>query len=326
MKHWTNKHINWPRVVGRCFCRHGIAAIIILALGSMMPRNASAQMKPGQVDIFMGVDFNYRDMYMNGRVFDFLVNLTPSVKWRLPYRWEVAGQVFIPVINQYGHDYKYIRPNIVSVSKQFAFLNRLRLKLSGGLFSFYRYGFDAKAMLIANRWLAFTGQVGFTGYCSMVDGWHASQLDRLTFLAGPDFWIAPWNSEIWVRGGRFTYGDYGVMAEGFRHFRHVSVGLFAGYGNLTKENAGFKIVVMLPPYKRTRRTVNFRPASNFKVTYRNDANMYGLREYATDPEQNERTSWFDRDMLPWGTDTMEPDFVYREKRQDAVKEAADSLK
>lgn len=304
-----------------------IAAVLTIFLtGIAQP--LKAQMKPGQVDIFMGVDFNYRDMYHNGRVFDFLVNLTPGVRWRLPHRWEVAGQALIPIVNQYGHDYKYIRLNIATLSKQMAVGNRLRLKFTGGLFTYYRYGLDVKAMLIANRWLAFTGEVGYTGYCSMVDGWHASTLDRLTFLAGPDFWIAPWNSEIWVRGGRFTYGDYGVQAEAFRHFKHVSVGIFAGYSDIAKENAGFKIVVMLPPYRRTRRKVNFRPASNFRLTYRNDANMYGMREYMTDPEQNERVSWFDPDMLPWGTDTMQPNyqFQYKESDSNAGKEAADSIK
>lgn len=300
--------------------------LLPLAMALLFLFPAKAQMRPGQVDIFMGVDFNYRDMYHNGRVFDFLINLTPSVKWRLPHRWEVAGQVMIPVLNQYGHDYKYIRLNIATLSKQLSVGNRLRLKLSGGLFSFYRYGLDAKAMFIANKWLAFTGQVGFTGYCSMVDGWHASTMERLTFLVGPDFWIAPWTSEIWIRGGRFTYGDYGVQAEAFRHFRHVSVGAFVGYSSIEKENAGFKVVVMLPPYKRTRRRVNFRPASNFRFTYRNDANLYGLREYATEPEENERTSWFDPDMLPWGTDTMQPDYVYSDPKSKAEKEAVDSIK
>lgn len=28
--------------------------------------------------------------------------------------------------------------------------------------------------------------------------------------------------------------------------------------------------------------------------------------YMTDPEENERTGWFDRDLLPWGIDLKQP--------------------
>ena len=138
-------------------------------------------------------------------------------------------------------------------------------------------------------------------------------MKRLTFLAGPEFWLGKWNSQIRIKAGRFIYGDYGVTGDVFRHFKHTSVGLFASYSDISKKNAGFKIVIALPPYKRTRRKVNFRPASNFRLTYNLGTNYYATRQYFTDPEQNERDGWFDRDMLPWGSDTMKDDFLYQEK-------------
>lgn len=70
---------------------------------------------------------------------------------------------------------------------------------------------------------------------------------------------------------------------------------------------------MLPPYKRTLRKVNFRPASNFRITYNNQADEYANKGYFTDPEQNEREGWFDRDLLPWGPNTMPADFTIKEK-------------
>ena len=105
------------------------------------------------------------------------------------------------------------------------------------------------------------------------------------------------------------------MGEGFRHFKHVSVGVYASYSDKGKENAGFKVVMMLPPYKRVARKLNIRPASNFRLTYSVEANNYMNRTYNTDPEQNEREGWFDRDLLPWGTDTMPPDFTIRERKE-----------
>ena len=71
---------------------------------------------------------------------------------------------------------------------------------------------------------------------------------------------------------------------------------------------------MLPPYKRAVRKINIRPASNFRLTYSVEGNGYANCTYFTDPEQNEREGWFDRDLLPWGTDTMTPDFTFKRRK------------
>ena len=75
---------------------------------------------------------------------------------------------------------------------------------------------------------------------------------------------------------------------------------------------------MLPPYKRKHRKVNIRPADNFRLVYNVEAGYRGLRKYHTDAEENERTGWFDRDLIPWGTDLMEADFKYEdtEKKEE----------
>ena len=101
-------------------------------------------------------------------------------------------------------------------------------------------------MVIINRWLAMTAQIGLTGHCYLGNGWTASTMKRISAIAGPEVYLRPWDTQIALRGGRFVYGDYGVELEGFRHFRHVSVGVYGSYSNKGKENAGFKVVVMLP--------------------------------------------------------------------------------
>lgn len=282
-----------------------MAILVVLGMGSVC---GHAQSKTSSVDVFMGADFNYRDIWYNNRVYDVLVNLTPGVRWNMGERWEIAAQALVPVVNQYGDRYKKIRMNMAVVSKQAAIGGFWKTKVSVGLFRSERYGIDWKNMLIVNEWLAFSAQIGLTGYCSMADGWEASTMKRLTAQVGPEVYLKRWNTQITVRGGRYAYGDYGVVGEAFRHFRHVSVGVYASYSDIAKEDAGFKVVMMLPPYHRKQRKLNIRPASNFRLTYSVEANEYATRTYATDPEQNEREGWFDRDLLPWGTDTMEPDF------------------
>ncbi len=292
----------------------GVLARVLFLLSLCVPSGMLAQDRSGTVDIFMGIDFNYRDIYFNNRVYDVLVNLTPGVKWNMGHRWEVAAQAIVPVFNQYGDRYKRVRLNMAVLSKQLAIGRHWKMKVSGGLFGSERYGLDVKNMFVFNRWLAATAQVGLTGYCSMAAGWEASPMERLTAQVGPEFYLPKWNTRISVRGGRYVYGDYGVTGEGFRHFKHVSIGIYASYSDRWKEDAGFKVIVMLPPYKRSARRVSFRPASNFRQSYSVEANGYANRTYFTDPEQNERTGWFDRDLLPWGTDTMDPDFTIKERK------------
>lgn len=288
-------------------------------LALLFPLASNAQMKAGQVDIFMGVDFHYRDIYLNGRPFDFLINLTPGVKWNLGNRWEVAAGALVPILNQYGSDYSQICLNNLTVSKQFAALSRLKVKASAGIFGGYRYGIDAKAMLIVNKWLAFTGELGVIGFIQASKTWKMSAMKEVVGMFGPVFYLGRWNTEISAKGGRYIYGDYGFEAQCMRHFKHVTVGIYGSYSEIVKENAGFKVIVMLPPYRTKRRKVNFRPASNFNITYRTEADLYSNRRYLTDPEENERQGWFDRDLLPWGQNTMAPDFVYKnEQPADSV--------
>lgn len=289
-------------------------AIIMMVL--MAGVRLSAQDRAGTVDIFMGADFNYRDIWYNNRVYDVLLNLTPGVKWNMGHRWEIAAQALLPVVNQYGDRYKKIRLNMAVLSKQLSVGQHWKMKVSGGWFSGERYGIDWKNMFILNPWLAVTAQAGLTGHCSMAAGWEASTMKRWTAQVGPEIYLHRWNTQISVRGGRYIYGDYGVVGEGYRHFKHVSVGIYASYSDKGKEDAGFKVIMILPPYRRSARKVNIRPASNFRLTYSVEANEYANRIYFTDPEQNERESWFDRDLLPWGTDTMVPDFIRKEKKED----------
>ena len=287
-----------------------LIASLILAICPMIGGRSYAQPPAGHVDIFAGLDFHYRDIYHNGRAFDILINVTPGVHWQVAKHTAIAGQVIIPVVNQYGKGFSKVRPGAVSISHQLAIGKRIRLKGSAGLFTLDRYGFDIKGMVIANSWLAFRADIGLTGLCSITNGWQATTPKRVTCVAGPDFWVGRWNLEFKALGGRFTFGDYGVVAEAWRHFRHVSIGINGGYSSVLGENAGFKLCVALPPYTRHGRRVTFRPETTFDFGYNNRSTPQAVALYETEPEQNDRYGWFDRDLLPWGPDTMEPEYTY----------------
>lgn len=281
--------------------------VALLSLLVALP--SSGQERAGEVDIFAGVDFAYRDISFD-RLFDVLVNITPGVKWYMGKGWQASAQAIIPVYNDYGDHYKRVRLSMAVLSKEWDFTSsRQFLKVSGGLFSRERYGLDVKWMYPATEWLAFDAQVGITGYCSMAEDWAMSDMKRITGVAGARLYLTPWNTEFTLRGGRYVYADYGVKAEAMRHFKHVTVGVYGQYNDANGKDAGFKFVVMLPPYKRSHHKVNFRPASNFRHVYSVEALDKDVRMYNTDPEENEREGWFDRTKLHWGSNTMQPDYV-----------------
>ena len=283
-----------------------LAAALLLGAAPAAAQDLGAESRAGRVDVFMGLDFHYRDIHFNNRVFDVLANLTPGVRWNMGRRWEATAQVILPVVNQYGDAYKRVRLGMATLSKQLLIARCWKLKATAGLFGTDRYGLDLKNQVVITPWLAFTAQAGFTGYWSMAtSSWQNSKMDRFTFQVGPDLYLRPWNTEVTVRGGRWVYGDNGVVGEVYRHFNHVSVGVFGAYSNKGNKDAGFKVVVMLPPYKRPQRKVCLRPASNFRLTYTVEADSYSTRTYFTDPEENERSGWFDHDLKTWGSEQME---------------------
>lgn len=266
---------------------------------------------PNKIDLFVGADLHYRDIFY-GKIYEVLLNLTPGIKWEMGRHWQLAGQAVVPLYNDYGDRYRKIRLNMAALSKEWAWSRRQFLKISGGLFGQERYGVDVKWMFPVNDWLAFNAQVGWTGFCSMAADWEASKMERLTGWGGARVYLNKVNTEMRIEAGRYVYEDYGGTVEVMRHFRHCTVGMFVQYSSVGKENGGFKVIMMIPPYHRKKRKVTVRPASNFRLTYNEEADPFSVRTYITDPEENEREGNFDRERLKWGANCMPPDFYIKE--------------
>lgn len=261
--------------------------IVVVALALVKP-TASAQ----NVDVFVGADLNYRRLFFNDRVYDLLIYVNPGVKVNFDKNWKIAAQVLIPVVNQYGEFYSRVRPGVCTVSKEIH-TGESAFKFSAGLFSAGRYGVDVKWLYSVNEWFAVESQLGFTGYHSLEQKWKFSPMDRLTGNVKARFFLKKASSEIRIAAGRYIYGDYGGQAEFYTHFNYTSVGLFAQYSSEGKWGAGAKVVFMLPLQKGLKAgKFTFRPASNFRLTYDVMADSFSLKNYMTDPEENERTGNF----------------------------------
>lgn len=280
---------------------------------SVIPLDAQERVERpnGQVELFAGVDVRYSDITLNNRIFDFLINVSPSVKWH-PWKGAVVtGQVFVPIVNHYGSDHDYIHFNIADVSQEWK-LNDWSLKASAGLFSNNRFGLDGKFEWRATDWLAFEGEAGLTGYYYMTDKWEFSEMQRVTGQLMVKLYLKQWNTEFRLSGGRYNYEDYGVRAEGFVHFSNfLTAGVFVQAGNkygssdgsMKRYGGGAKLVFMLPWQGRKDKKLRVRPASNFRITYENNADQFGMQTYHTDPEENEREGNFETSDWGFPSDT-----------------------
>jgi hypothetical protein len=286
------------------------AAMLCLSLFAV-PRQAQGQAPTPGIDFFAGVSFNFRDVYYR-RQYDFLINITPGFRWAMGHDWQLTGQVYVPIVNQYEEYGNNFKINNFALSKQLH-VGPLYCKATAGLFSLNRYGLDVKLFLPVASWFAFEAQGGYVGWLNTDTYWRITAPDRFVGTVGGDIYLSRWNTQLRGVVGLYLYKDFGFEAEAMRHFNHSTISVYAHWSNLYKYDVGFKIIAMIPPYHRTRRAVNIRPASNFRLTYSIMTNIEGNRMYKTDPEENERDGWFDRHVLPWGSHTMEPDFIINQK-------------
>ena len=279
------------------------------------PRGAwdlSLQPRPHQVAIFCGAELNYADINFL-RLYNVLLNLTPAVKWHIGNDWMLAGQIHVPVANYgYGERMNMVRLNMAVVSKQLHFNNtNQHFKFSGGMFNRERMGADIKWMWPVNRWLLFMAQAGVTTQWALgVDfkGNHEEVFEkdwRVTGIAGAKFYLEKWETEFVLSGGRYLNEKMGAQLEIMRHFTYCTVTIFGHMHQKDRSNmysnhtmgGGFKVVMMIPPYKRSKRKVAFRPASNFRLTYNAQSDGVSMKMYNTDPEDNERQYPID---INWG--------------------------
>lgn len=297
---------------------------IVTILLMLVALTGRAQAPKGQVELFCGAEMEYADVNFH-RLYDILLNLTPGVKWHLGNDWQVAGQLWVPIINDgYLDRYSMWRLNMAVVSKELHWQSaRQHVKLSAGLFNKERGGFDVKWHYPVTDWLMLTAQAGVTMRWAL--GFKSSESDfgedwRVSGIAGVNFWLNPWQTEIRLSGGRYVDGIWGSELDVMRHFRHVTIGAFAQLHEASpnsfykhkisgmfsvydrKQTAGFKIVVMLPPYKKSDRKFVLRPASNLSLGYNGQQDEVTMQMYHTDPEENAREYPV---SVPWGISNVQ---------------------
>ena len=286
------------------------AMLLAMSLFAGQPK-AMAQTSSRSLDLFSGVDFNFRDINYKTQ-YELLIRLTPGFKWNMGNHWQLSGQVMIPIVNQYDSRYSYVFPNIFNISKEMR-IGPLYLKPSVGIFSQQHFGMDLKAFLPMCDWFAFEAQGGLVGSFMIKPEFWIYPLNCFVGTIGGDFYLQQWNTQFRGVVGKYLNKDIGCEVEAMRHYNHTTVSVYGRWNNKNGFDSGFRFVIALPPYHRNHRMVNFRPASNFRLSYSVMYHQYTNRMYRTDPEENERDGWFSRDFLKWGSHNMDPDFIIIDK-------------
>lgn len=270
------------------------------------PQAKAQDTSPG-LDIFSGFYFNFKDMDFKNQ-YEVLIHLTPGFKWNMGNHWQLAGQVIVPVVNTFGDRYKYVQMGAFNISKELRIKN-LYLKPTVGVFDMGYYGADMKAFLPLCNWFALEGQAGYIGPIIVDPVFFVGKPDYFVWAVGGDIYLSRWNTQFRGTLGKYLNFDFGCEAEAMRHFNHTTVSIYGRWNAKYGLDGGFRFVIALPPYHRKHRTVNFRPASNYGMSYTVMYKVNANCMYHTDPEENERHGWFSRDFLQWGSHTMDPDFI-----------------
>ena len=288
----------------------------LICYGQTMTQQETAPVR--QLELFCGVTLGYADTNWL-RLYDVQINATPGLRWYMGDDWSITAQGQIPVVSE-GYTYrditnKYWRFNMATVSRQLHFNSaNQHLRLTAGLFGNERYGADVRWAWPVSDWLLLNAQSGLTAPWIMGTDFKGNyDVDfyggyKVTGMVGADVYLSPYDIEFRLSGGRYIAGDYGSQLDMMRHFKHITLLAYAQlrFGELEaspfdkkqyRTNGGFKIIWMLPPYKKSSRKLVVRPASNFELSHSSRAEGQSMRRYEIDPEENSRERLVDVD---WG--------------------------
>ncbi len=298
-----------------------LTCILLLACPLQHLYAQTEQSPSGQIELFCGANLGYADTNWK-RLYDLQIEATPGLRWHLGNDLTIAAQGIIPLLSE-GYTfrdvrYKFWRGNMAVLSKQLHLSKAdQHFRLSAGFFGRERYGVDVQWAWPVNSWLLLNARTGLTSHWILgtdFKGTYEADLGdhfSLTATAGARVFLRPWNIELRASGGRYIEGDYGSQVDVMRHFRHCTLLMFAQlrldktsslYDKFShRTNAGFKVIMMIPPYKKSHRKWVVRPSSNFRLTNNIRSDGYSMRTYYTDPEENERELQVDVD---WGLEAQ----------------------
>ena len=245
-----------------------------------------------KVDILVYPQLSFKNLIIT-QIYQVLFTLNPAVEVSLWPGMKFTGQLIVPVYNDgYGYLQDKVHPGFITLSQRFRLPFNIKGMATVGYFSADRYGADLQFFYpFRDERFSLEGRIGSVaiGYW---DGFnlHYDTEFSTTWSLGANFYWPRYNTSFSLKGEKYLMGEKGVKFEMIRHFRYASVGFYAQKAKEANSNGGFRIQVLLPPYKYKRFKNKYIPrlntSYNMGIVYNAGNERYYYRQYRSAADEN----------------------------------------
>lgn len=245
-----------------------------------------------KVDILVYPQLSFKNLIIT-QIYQVLFTLNPAVEVSFWPGMKFTGQLIVPVYNDgYGYLQDKVHPGFITLSQRFRLPFNIKGMATVGYFSADRYGADLQLFYpFRDERFSLEGRIGSVaiGYWNGFNLHYDTEFST-TWSLGANFYWPRYNTSFSLKGEKYLMGEKGVKFEMIRHFRYASVGFYAQKAKEANSNGGFRIQVLLPPYKYKRFKNKYIPrlntSYNMGIVYNAGNERYYYRQYRSAADEN----------------------------------------
>ena len=245
-----------------------------------------------KVDILVYPQLSFKNLIIT-QIYQVLFTLNPAIEVSLWPGMKFTGQLILPVYNDgYGYLQDKVHPGFITLSQRFRLPFNIKGMATVGYFSADRYGADLQLFYpFKDERFSLEGRIGSVaiGYWNGFNLHYDTEFST-TWSLGANFYWPRYNTSFSLKGEQYLMGEKGVKFEMIRHFRYASVGFYAQKAKEANSNGGFRIQVLLPPYKYKRFKNKYIPrlntSYNMGIVYNAGNERYYYRQYRSAADEN----------------------------------------
>ena len=245
-----------------------------------------------KVDILVYPQLSFKNLIIT-QIYQALFTLNPAIEVSLWPGMKFTGQMILPVYNDgYGYLQDKIHPGFITLLQRFRLPFNIKGMATVGYFSADRYGADLQLFYpFKDERFSLEGRIGSVaiGYWNGFNLHYDTEFST-TWSLGTNFYWPRYNTSFSLKGEQYLMGEKGVKFEMIRHFRYASVGFYAQKAKEANSNGGFRIQVLLPPYKYKRLKNKYIPrlntSYNMGIVYNAGNERYYYRQYRSAADEN----------------------------------------
>ena len=237
---------------------------------------------------------------------EYAVAVAPAFETSLWRGNRITLQPVLPLIGgnlRRDNPLRYLRVGIADISQELLRGGRTGLTVAAGMFYPGYAGAHAEASWMATGELTLRAKAGLMGEAVAGDGRYSfGKIDKLTVMAGGEWFEPRSRLQVQLSGGRFVYGDWGARMDVTRHLGDYAVGIY-GVWSGGEHNAGFHFAIPMDRrYHGRRGRVRLRMPEYFgweyeMVSYYKFAGEKMGRSYGTWADDNRSARYFQAEYI-----------------------------